>query len=108
MVFAFMSTEPLDEEQVTQKEIWEDEPVLMLLKIHKYQQELTPLGKDRVYRRAKGFRWLSHNLYKLHKNGLQLLLMPLPEARHELVKIIHRDMGHFGIRRSMDRLNQNY
>ena len=36
------------------------------------------------------------------------MLVPLPEERHELVKSIHRDMGHFGVRRIMDRLNQNY
>ena len=33
--------------------------------------------------------------------------MPQPEEKHELVKSIHRDMGHFGVRRIMDRLNQN-
>ena len=71
-VFAFMSTTKLDEEQPTQLEIWEDEPVLVFLKTHTYQDDLTPLSKDRVYRRSKGFRWLSHNLYKVHNDGTQL------------------------------------
>ena len=89
-------------------EIWEDEPVLIFLKTHKYREDLSPLGKDRVYRRSKGFRWLTHNLYKVHKDGLHLLLVPLPEEREELVSKIHREMGHFGVRRIIDRLNQNY
>ena len=64
-VLAFMGDEIPDEEQITHTEIWEDEPVLQLLKTHKYQDDLTPLSKDRVYRRATGFKWLSHNLYKV-------------------------------------------
>ena len=107
-VFAFMSATPLDNEQPNQLEIWEDKPVLHLLKTHKYQQELTPLNKVRVYRRAKGFRWLSHNLFKVQHNGSQLLLVPPPSERQELVRSVHRDMGHFGIHRILDRMRRNY
>ena len=102
-----MSAEKLDEEQPTQLEIWEDETVLVFFKTHTYQEDLTPLSKDRVYRRSKGFSWLSHNLYKIHNNGTKLSLVPLPKERNELVKTIHRVMGNFGVRRIMDRLNQN-
>ena len=107
-VFAFMSATPLDNEHPNQLEIWEDKPVLHLLKTHKYQQELTPLNKDRVYRRAKGFRWLSHNLFKVQHNGSRLLLVPPPSERQELVRSVHRDMGHFGIHRILDRMRRNY
>ena len=106
-VFAFMDNPLSSEDKLTQLEIWEDESVLHLLKTHKYQEELSPLNKDRVYRRAKGFRWLSHNLYKSMNDGSRLLLVPLPEERGELVKRVHRDMGHFGVNRILDRLKIN-
>ena len=89
-------------------EIWEDKPVLHLLKTHTYQQELTPLNKDRVYRRAQGFRWLSHKKIKVQNNGSQLLLVPQPSGRKQLVAEVHRDMGHFGAHRMLDRMRQNY
>ena len=82
--------------------------VLVFLKTHTYRDDLTPLSEDRVYRRSKGFRWLSHNLYKIHNNGTKLSLVSLLEERHDLVKTIHRDVRHFGVRRIMDRLKQNH
>ena len=96
--FAFMSvdTETADTTQ-TQMDIWEDQPVLHFLRTHQYETNLTPLSKDRVHRRAKGFRWLSFNIYKIHKDGRQMLLIPLPVDRDRLVQKVHRDMGHFGI-----------
>ena len=46
--------------------------------------------------------------YKIHNNSSHLLPIPLPEERYDLVKRIHRDMGHFGVRPVMDRLKLNY
>ena len=105
--FAFMATEAIDITQ-TQVDIWEDEPVIHFLRTHQYKSDLTPLTKDRVYRRAKGFRWLAHNIYKIHNDGRQMLLIPSPSERDRLVQKIHRDMGHFGIHRVLDRLKKNY
>ena len=107
-VFAFMGEQPLEKDEENRLDIWEDTQVLHFLKNHKYQNNLTPLQKDKVYRRAKGFRWLAHNLYKLQLHGMQMLLVPIQKERLELVKKIHRDMGHFGVKRVMDRLKKTY
>lgn len=37
-----------------------------------------------------------------------MLLVPLPEERGELVTRVHRDMGHFGVHKILDRLKNNY
>ena len=76
-VFAFMATEPTEEPQALQADIWEDLPVIHFLKTHQYRKDLTPLDKDRLYRRAKEFRWLAHNLYKLRW---------IPHAPHSLAR----------------------
>ena len=102
-----VDTEAADMTQI-QMDIWEDQPVLHFLRTHQYESNLTPLNKDRVYRRAKGFRWLSHNIYKIHKDGRQMLLIPSLVDRDRLVQKVHRDMGHFGIHRVLDRLKKNY
>ena len=107
-VFAFMEEQPIEKDEENRLDIWEDTQVLHFLKNHEYQDHLNPLQKDRVYRRAKGFRWLAHNLYKLQLHGMQMLLVPIQEERLELVKKIHRDMGHFGVKRVMDRLKKTY
>ena len=70
--------------------------------------ELTHLERDRVYRRAQGFRWLANYLYKVPKEGKTMLFIPPVDDRQELVKKIHRDIGHFGIHRMLDRLKRNY
>ena len=92
----------------TQMDIWEDSLVLHFLRTHQYQSNLTSLNKDRVHRRAKGFRWLAYKLYKIHNDGRQMLLIPPPLDRNRLVQKVHRDMRHFGIHRVLDRLKKNY
>ena len=109
--FAFMAREAGDNEdqrEGTQLEIWEDQPVLHFLRTHLYLPELCALDKDRVYRRSKGFRWLAHNLYKLQQGGLKMQLVPRPAERTDLTIRIHRDMGHYGIHRVLDRMRLNY
>ena len=107
-IFAFMATTEEDNNHLSQAEIWEDLLVLQFLKTHKYTTGLTPLTKDRVYRRAKSFRWMAHNLYKVDRDGKQLLLVPPTIDRIDLVRKIHRDIGHFGVHRMLDRLRRNY
>lgn len=103
-----MSTEQFNKDWLTQLQIWEDTPVLHFWRIHKYGKELSPLNKDVVYRQARGFRWLSHNLCKLQKDGSQMLMVSPSQERGELYKRVHRDKRHFGIHRILDRLKINY
>ena len=90
-----------------QTEIWDDLPVLQFLKTHEYTTDLTPLTKNRVYRRAKDFQMMAHNLYKVDKDGKQLLHVPPTIDRIDLVSKIHRDIGHFGVHLMLDRLRRN-
>ena len=47
-------------------------------------------------------------LSDIQHNGSRLLLVPPPSERQELVRSVHRDMGHFGIHRILDRMRRNY
>ena len=53
---AFMAIDTIDHSQLLQSDIWEDTPVLHFLRTHQYLEGQSALNKDRIYRRAKGFR----------------------------------------------------
>ena len=60
-----------------------------------------------VYRRARGYRWLESNLFKLIEGGA-LRAVPQPSERMKLALDTYRGMGHFGVMRVIDRLQKNY
>ena len=39
--------------------------VLNFFQTHQYGKGLSTLNKDRIYRRAKSYRWMGDNLFKL-------------------------------------------
>ena len=90
------------------QDIWNDAHAVLFLKTHKKPDNVTSTEKDRVYRRAKQFRWLAHNLYRLQKNGLKMQLVPKPHDRIPLITKIHREMGHYGVQRVLDRMQKKY
>ena len=65
----------LEKEQDHHQDIWVDEAVIHFIKTHRYAPNASAMEKDRVYRRAKGFRWLAHNLYKLQQGGVKMQLV---------------------------------
>ena len=80
----------------------------MRLKTHSYASNASATGKDRVYKRAKGFRWLAHNLYKLSHGGVKMQMVPTPGQRFDLATRVHQEMGHYGVQRVIDMLRKNY
>ena len=106
-LLCFMATS-VEKEQDHYRDIWLDEAVIDFLKTHLYATNANALEKDRVYKRAKGFRWLAHNLYKLQVGGIKMQLVPQPKDRVELATKVHREMGHYGVQRVIDMLRKNY
>ena len=88
-------------------DIWEDLEVLRLLQTHKYGQGLSAQERDRTYRRAKNYRWMGNNVYKMQPRGV-LVVVPKPAERAAIVLDLHRSMGHFGVQRVLDRLQKDY
>ena len=97
----------IEKEQDHHKDIWLDNAVIDFLKTHLYATNASAMEKDGVYRRAKGFRWLAHNLYKLQVGGIKMQMVPQPKDRVDLTTRVHRDMGHYGVQRVIDMLRKN-
>ena len=79
----------VEKEQDHYQDIWVDESVINFLKTHCYATNASAMEKDRVYRRAKGFRQLAHNLYKLQQGGVKMQMAPRPEQRVDLTTRVH-------------------
>ena len=103
---AFLAT-PANRGTEEEKDIWHDSPVLKFLQTHKYEQGLSVKGKDRVYRRAKAYRWMADGVYKLLEGG-SMVVVPRIADRMAITLEAHRGLGHYGVQRTLDRLQKNY
>ena len=103
MVRAAPTTNVAEEE----RDIWEDAEVLNFILTHKYHDGLSAKSKDRIYRRAKSYRWMGDGVMRLLQGGA-IVVVPGPADRQEIVAATHQGMGHFGVQRVLDRLRKNY
>ena len=90
-----------------ERDIWNDVEVLRFIQTFKYGTGLSAKERDRVYRRAKAYRWLGDGVMKLLAGGA-MVVVPRQQDRQTIVLDLHRTMGHFGVQRVMDRLQKNY
>ena len=90
-----------------EKDIWGDKEVLHFIQTHRHSKGLSAQERDRVYRRARGYRWLGSILFKVMEGGA-LRAVPQPFERIQLELETHRGMGHFGVQQVVDRLRKNY
>ena len=90
-----------------EKDIWHDIDVLQFLQTHKYCSGSSAMERDKIYRRAKGYRWQGSSVFKMMQHGA-LVVVPRPQDRQDLVIHTHRTMGHFGVQRTVDRLKKDY
>lgn len=66
-----------------EKDIWDDVDVLRLLQTHKYGNGLGANMRDRIYKRAKIYRWMGDNVFKMLQQGA-LMVVFRPAGRREI------------------------
>ena len=103
MVGAAPATDAAEEE----RDIWEDAKVLNFILTHKYHDGLSAKSRDRIYRRAKSYRWMGDGVMRLLQGGA-IVVVPWPADWQQIVAATHQGMGHFGVQRVLDRLQKNY
>ena len=81
--------------------------VLRFLQTHKYGDGLNVKEWDRIYRRAKAYRWMANGVFSMLLEGA-MLVVPRTAERETIVIDTHREMGHFGVQRVLHRLRKNY
>ena len=71
-----LTAQPIaDAVRAEEKEIWEDIEVLRFLQTHQYGNGLSAFNKDRIYRRAKSYRWMGNNLFRLQNGGAMVVVL---------------------------------
>ena len=78
--------------QGEQKDIWEDIEVLWFLQTHQYGNGLSAFNKDRVSRRAKSYRSIRDNLFRLQSRAA-MVVVPTPKERIQLALDAHEAVG---------------
>ena len=100
------ATTPTDVSE-EERDIWHDTDVLHFIQTHKYRDGLSAKMRDRIYRRAKSYRWMCDGVMKVLQGGA-IVVVPRPADRQGIVIHTHQGMGHFGVQRVLDRLQKNY
>ena len=73
MVGAAPSTNVAEEE----RDIWDDAEVLHFILTHKYQDGLSAKTSDRIFGRAKSYRWMGDEVMRLLQGGA-IVVVPRP------------------------------
>ena len=105
--FAFMVGESERGGGKAETDIWNDVEVLRFLQTHQYGGGINAKERDRIYRRAKSYRWMADGVQKILL-GKAMVVVPRIRDRTTLALETHRSMGHFGVQRVLDRLQKNY
>ena len=72
-----------------------------------YPENTTPKERDRIRRRAQGYKFENHALLKVTSDGA-LKKVPPPEARVDLVHNVHVRLGHYGVKRTYSLLEPTF
>ena len=96
---------PPNPDAAEEKDIWHDVEVLHFLKTYNYEQGMSARNRDRVYHKAKAYRWMADNVFKVLIGGT-MVVVPRPEDRASITLETHQGMGHFGVQRNLDRLQK--
>ena len=81
--------------------------VLRFIQTHQYGNGLSAKERDRIYKRAKAYRWMGSSVFK-QLPGDRMVVVPKEAERESIALETHRGMGHYGVQRVLDRLQQNY
>ena len=65
------------------------------------------MERDRIGHRITRFRWENGLLFRLWSDGTRRIV-PRPDQRASLVRQVHEELGHFGIRRTHSMLRGQY
>ena len=81
--------------------------MVRFIQTHKHDSGQSAKERDTVYRRAKAYRWMGNSVFKQMPRG-KLVVVPRTADRESIVLETHRGMGHYGVQRVLDWLQQNY
>jgi hypothetical protein len=101
-----VSTGPDEEDEcgadTRHKDIWKDVTCMDLLQGGMLPDTVDPVESKRARKRVLNYHWQDQSLY------FKGLLVPRPEDRMGLVVQMHKDLGHFGEKRTLAEVCRRY
>ena len=88
-------------------DIWKDLPVLHKLQHGTFLLCTSAIKRDRIGHRITRFRWVNGLLLQLWLDGTRRIV-PKSDQRASLVRQTHKELGHFGVRKTHSMLCGQY
>ncbi|GAQ92421.1 hypothetical protein with retrovirus polyprotein and Zinc finger, Ribonuclease H-like domains [Klebsormidium nitens] len=89
------------------RNIWHDAPVIEFLRVGSYPPDDSSQVRDRIWRRAQGYH-IEHDLLCRCVDGYGSKIVPKPDQRANLIRRVHMDIGHFGVKKTYSLLEPTY
>jgi hypothetical protein len=83
-------------------DIWQDTECLILIREGILSDAVDLDERRRIRKRASDYCWKEQKLF------FKTLLVPKPEERLSLVRLMHEDLGHFGEQRTLAEIRRRY
>jgi hypothetical protein len=84
-------------------DIYDDAFVIAYLQVGEVPIGLTPKERDHVVHRAKWFKWEGNSLLQTWVDGQVKVVLHL-DQHESLVKHVHQELDHFGVRQTYNLL----
>jgi hypothetical protein len=78
-------------------DIYDDAPIIAYLQIGEIPIKSTPKKNDHVVHRAKRFKWEGNSLLRMWVDGQVNVMFRLKQCE-SLVRNVHEELAHFGVR----------
>jgi transposase InsO family protein len=88
-------------------DIHADLATMRYLRTKQHNSSSSPTEQRRIVKRARNYVWANDQLWRVMPDGTRRLC-PLPEARQDLIRQAHIQLGHYGERRTLALLTLTY
>ena len=87
--------------------MWEGLAVLHKLQQGAFPSPISAMERDRISYQIVTFRWENGLLFRMWPDGARRIV-PRPDERASLVRQVHKELGHFGVRSIHSMLRSQY
>jgi len=88
-------------------DVWRDQGILYRLQHGKFLPNTTPQERDRIAHMVGRFHWEGGLMFRRWLDGSRRVV-PRPDQRLQLIRQVHEDLGHFGVRQLHSMLRGQY
>jgi hypothetical protein len=90
------------------RDTWQESAVMEYRETgRRHRLDATPKERDRIWHRAREYQFENGVLYKRTSKSIEKVV-PRPEHRANLIRRVHQDVGHYGVKKTYSLLEPTY